>query len=718
MLENTKNPIMPLSFKKILFSSLILGVFSPFNLYSDGSQKQREAIPQDILHAVQDSLGEQRWSYGGGSALQHTHSIIKFLNTKGAIPAIHTSWLINELEENPIIKRDFSSLPVITSHKILNRDLSLVLGPTQNPGHSLIHVLGVAQSAPAKISLGLLLSSPQTNTNLLKRRQDAIKEIIADDSQLLQDAYSIINGVTERQKELIAVINTRILNDWGNPSGGMGLSIFDLPVLNKIGHSLLGKTFQYCMELIGGKVGFSAELAFTACGLIYLAKQAGIPLPERVSGFHQETQNRIERTGGELISGSDRMTFNLLGLDPLMTFKGTQLFNMLITLYTMLQLKVLYIKAEWQYAVFLRNKYFISVVSKAAQALARIEEMYRTTAYCESLRKLTDLEPFYNFFEKELKNNSDLAKIFALARSAHMNLSYSPLKPAATLHFYDLIQKHKSIINGLLLSYGRLEVYLGCARLYKQQSQSTNQFCFAEYSDSKTPLYHAENLWNPLLTPEKAIGSNVNFGEKSGKRIYVLTGANEGGKSVFLKAVPLGALFAQTIGMVPATSCHIAPFEIIETYLNITDNVAQGHSLFRAEAVRARELLESVSTTQEKTSRRALIVFDEPFNGTSRTEATALAFAVTSYLEKQSNVCGVFATHFPLITTLEATCPAIENRCVTLRKDSEGTWKSTYKVLPGISEQHVALDILAREGVTGEIMENAQKVVQQITQTC
>jgi len=699
--------------RRIFLVALILALLGNGRTIAHSEQ----TLAQYILKTAEHSFGDINWNVGGYSSLEYTRSVIKFIDGDGSMPPFLANCICSELKDNPAINADYTSLPVLTSHKTLNNDLSLVSGPNTNTDHAIIHVVDIARTIPAKLSLGFLLTSPQTDIKILQARQNAIKTIV-DDEQLLEKSENLINYIAQNQKELIIACAQHCwIDDWGKPNGRGGFSVFDLPLINKLGSSLPVKSLQYYTELLAGKTSYVAQITLLGCALIYLAKQANIPLPQAIAGFHQKNQTKIAEDGNGIVTSGDQKIFSLLpdNYNPLIQSHGTRWFDFIIAMYACVQMKSLWHDTRWQYTSILRMLYFTKTVTKATKTLTKIHDLYTATKRCKELRALPDVKPFYDFFEKGLVQNDDLAKIFSLAQSLHMDLTYSPLRPVVAQYFFELASENKDALNALLLAYGRLEVYLGCAHLYKKQIDSSNQFCFAEYVESQTPLYQATNLWNPLLSPDTAVGSDVDFSEQSGKRIYLITGANEGGKSVFLKAVPLGAIFAQTLGIVPATTCRIAPFEIIETYLNITDNVAQGHSLFRAEAVRARELLNRVSTAADTTPKRALIVFDELFNGTSYTEATALAWGVTEYLGMQTNVCGVFATHFPLITALEKANPAIQNRCVMMHKDADGIWRSQYTVQPGISQQHVALDILAREGVTGSIMNTAQDILKKIT---
>ena len=104
------------------------------------------------------------------------------------------------------------------------------------------------------------------------------------------------------------------------------------------------------------------------------------------------------------------------------------------------------------------------------------------------------------------------------------------------------------------------------------------------------------------------------------------------------------------------------------------------------------------------------IAIDEMFNGTSTKEAKAAAFSVAKHLGSFSNCMSVIATHFPLLTTLENDTDSFTNYKVSVTKTENGL-NYPYKLSLGISDQHIALDILRQEGFSSSILVDAQKLL-------
>ena len=186
----------------------------------------------------------------------------------------------------------------------------------------------------------------------------------------------------------------------------------------------------------------------------------------------------------------------------------------------------------------------------------------------------------------------------------------------------------------------------------------------------------------------------------------VLTGPNEGGKSTMLKALTLCLQLAQTTGIAPAAAMTFTPFHSIDTYLNITDDIGAGNSLFKAEVLRTQQLIDRVATATP-----GQFNFDEIFNGTSPVEGTAAAYSVAKHLGQFPNSMCMVPTHFPLLTQLETETTTFCNYKVSVNQFRDGSIGYPYKLEHGISNQHVALDILRNQGFDSNLVEEARSIV-------
>lgn len=261
-------------------------------------------------------------------------------------------------------------------------------------------------------------------------------------------------------------------------------------------------------------------------------------------------------------------------------------------------------------------------------------------------------------------------------------------------------------------SIGELDAYLSIAKLYLKHANNSNaKFCFPEITESDRPYVSINKLWHPFLNPDKVVTNDIELGHDSSSNV-ILTGPNAAGKSTFLKALTVSLILAQSFGIAPAGAMKFTPFIKINTYLNIADEEGR-ESLFQAEMRRAQELLSSIKGL--KKGEFSFVIMDEIFTGTNPKEGTAGAYAVAKSVSKYLQSICIVATHFKKLTDLEAdTNGRFKNYKVYVNKFDTGDIHYPYKVVPGISDQAIALLLLEKQGFDREILDEAYGVLDEI----
>jgi DNA mismatch repair ATPase MutS len=140
---------------------------------------------------------------------------------------------------------------------------------------------------------------------------------------------------------------------------------------------------------------------------------------------------------------------------------------------------------------------------------------------------------------------------------------------------------------------------------------------------------------NVALHSEKIIYNDVEFDGDG--QIYILTGPNQGGKSVFLKAVGINQALFQLGGYVNASeaSLKISPNIIVYLTKNNERSIGFGHLGEECSAVA--DLLKHIKNN-------CLFLFDEAFSSTSASDQCYIAGEVLTALSKLG-CYGVFVTH-------------------------------------------------------------------------
>jgi DNA mismatch repair protein MutS len=278
---------------------------------------------------------------------------------------------------------------------------------------------------------------------------------------------------------------------------------------------------------------------------------------------------------------------------------------------------------------------------------------------------------------------------------------------------YILMNENKECFEDALASIGELDMYVSLTKLYKEHQNKEGQYCFAQFKQSSTPELELKDFWNPFIDPSKVVTNSLQLGTPETPRNMIITGPNAGGKSTILKAVAISVLMAQSFGIAPAKSMVLTPFSKITTYLNIADDIGAGRSLFKAQALRAQKLLDNLD--KMKPGEFGFLIVDEMFNGTSPKEAEASAFSVAKNIGEHPLSMCLIATHYPLLTYLGYESSDFINCNVSVSKSGNGNISYPFKLHPGISDQHVALEILRAQGFHGAILDNAESIIKDPT---
>ncbi len=138
---------------------------------------------------------------------------------------------------------------------------------------------------------------------------------------------------------------------------------------------------------------------------------------------------------------------------------------------------------------------------------------------------------------------------------------------------------------------------------------------------------------NDLLMAEQYKEEKLSF--------YIVTGANGGGKTTFIRACGLAVLFFLAGCPVAASSARIRPFEAIYTHFPANESF-ENSGRFVNEANRAEEII-------EKTNENTFVLFNETYSGTDeqKSEHYSRRLADTMY---ERGVFGMFVTHIHSLT--------------------------------------------------------------------
>ncbi len=199
-------------------------------------------------------------------------------------------------------------------------------------------------------------------------------------------------------------------------------------------------------------------------------------------------------------------------------------------------------------------------------------------------------------------------------------------------------------------------------------------------------------LANPNLT-DKCKASQIVVSDAAfdmSRRIYILTGPNSGGKSVYLAALGIAQLMFQLGLPICAESAHIKPCgEIIVLF--VKEIMKSTESRLENEVLRLRAALDVVTDS-------SLILLDEMFSSTSAYDGVLLAKSLVKYLEKR-RCCAIYATHFHELAEWVRGLPKAP---IQLLSAESRDGHRTYRIVPGDEcavDSSLARDIVIENGL-------------------
>jgi DNA mismatch repair ATPase MutS len=182
-----------------------------------------------------------------------------------------------------------------------------------------------------------------------------------------------------------------------------------------------------------------------------------------------------------------------------------------------------------------------------------------------------------------------------------------------------------------------LAFYVGCLNLHDQLQELRAVTCRPEATPDGTPRLDAQRLYDVSLTlrlGKPAVGNDV---KADGKSLLVVTGANQGGKSTFLRSVGTAQLMMQSGMFVGAEFFTADVRDRVFTHYKREEDESMESGKFDEELTR-------MSAIAEDITRQSLFLSNESFGSTNEREGSEVARQVVHAL-REAGVKVVFVTH-------------------------------------------------------------------------
>ena len=205
----------------------------------------------------------------------------------------------------------------------------------------------------------------------------------------------------------------------------------------------------------------------------------------------------------------------------------------------------------------------------------------------------------------------------------------------------------KKSTEDILTFENQMSFYIGAKRLVEAVRARGLEMCRPKYLPMEERRMNAKGVFDlsfyiqmvgsdPMDSLKgKIITNDCRFDDDG--RFFVLTGANNGGKTTYTRAIGIIQVFAQAGIYVPCTECEISPVDFIYTHFPKEEEVGLNTSRFTQECKQFKE-------TVDTATRYSLLLLNESIQSTTPTECVYIATELTKIF-RCVGVRGVYATH-------------------------------------------------------------------------
>lgn len=343
-----------------------------------------------------------------------------------------------------------------------------------------------------------------------------------------------------------------------------------------------------------------------------------------------------------------------------------------------------------------------------------IGEFCTKIATKDSINDSTDWNDDFKFRPLNASNVDIFEQIVSMAKvndSTAKNSTFYMDKIANTL-ISNIVQKLKKVLN----KYVYIPVtnitdlipefifYIKFSNYIKSMQQKGFKFCKAEVENSNIHFMNSKGLYNfKLLSafsdsfgPEQIVSNDLDFSDEH--LVYILTGANRGGKTTITQAVGLLFVIAQAGIYVPAESFKFYPVDAILSHFPADEDKTMDLGRLGEECKRFKEIY-------KQSTEKSLLLLNETYSTTSFEEGYFIAKdSVRAILQK--GIRTIYNTHmhklaFDIPEINKETEKNKAESLVVKSKNGERSFKVEICPPEGVS---FAKDIAEKYGVTYEML--------------
>jgi len=296
------------------------------------------------------------------------------------------------------------------------------------------------------------------------------------------------------------------------------------------------------------------------------------------------------------------------------------------------------------------------------------------------------------------EDESPLHRRQALRDQGGLNHLGQQLQNFLSREFVAVIYRFNQAIAELAGLLTAVDVYWAMASCFDSWRQRGIEICLPEILPMDQRSAQIIAARNPLIesgSENAEEGGEIvasDMHRDATQNLVLITGANNGGKTTYIKTAGLIQLLGQKGLYVPAREAHLSEVDAIFSHFVAPDDIGRGEGRYRNELRRMRTIL-------ERASPYSLVILDEPCGGTDHHEGQRQSRIILNAFHLLG-AATFFTTHMhEMATAMSADqWPGVQRLQVLTEVDGDQL-KYLYQIAPGIAQRSHGEQIAAQLGL-------------------
>ncbi len=273
--------------------------------------------------------------------------------------------------------------------------------------------------------------------------------------------------------------------------------------------------------------------------------------------------------------------------------------------------------------------------------------------------------------------------------------------------FWQILEYVLSYTNSIQQAARQIAI-LDCLINFAQLAEK-RQYIRAQFVEGKFSITQGRHPVVETLLAEQRFCPNSVILDQDSPSLWIITGPNMAGKSVFIRQIALIVLMNQIGSFVPAKSAELSLVDKIFVRSGASDVIGEGLSTFMV------EMTETAYILRQATG-KSLIIMDEIGRGTSTYDGISIASAVAEYLVTHfsSPPRTLFATHYHELQGLAEKYPTLISNYFMATEDGTDGPIFLHTIMPGSASHSFGIAVAKLAGVPEEVINSANKILSEL----